>query len=68
VLYQDYLPSSWGMFYPTAWDFAFLAGSLGLFFVLYLLYARGLPVVSMFELRRLVQRRDAADTRRGDPA
>ena len=33
-LYQDFLPSSWGMFYPTVWDIAFLAGSIGLFFVL----------------------------------
>ncbi|MBV8341045.1 MAG: polysulfide reductase NrfD [Gammaproteobacteria bacterium] len=59
TLYEDYLPSSWGMFHPTAWDFAFLAGSLGLFCALYLLYARRLPVVSMFELRKLLARRAA---------
>jgi Ni/Fe-hydrogenase subunit HybB-like protein len=51
-LYQDYVPSSWGMFYPTFWDIAFLAGSLGLFFLLYLLFVRLAPVVSMFELRK----------------
>jgi hypothetical protein len=28
-LYQDFVPSSWGMFYPTFWDIAFLAGSAG---------------------------------------
>ena len=39
-LYQDFLPSSWGMFYPTFWDIAFLAGSVGLFFVLYLMFVR----------------------------
>ncbi len=59
ALYEDYLPSSWGMFYPTAWDLAFLAGSIGLFFALYLLFARRLPVVSMFELRKLLHRRTA---------
>ena len=60
-LYEDFLPSSWGMFYPTFWDIAFLVGSLGLFFVLYLLFVRLGPVVSMFELRKLVHKRaDAA--------
>ena len=59
-LHRDFLPSSWGMFYPTLWDFAFLVGSLGLFFVLFLLFVRLLPVVSMFELRRLLQRRARA--------
>jgi len=53
-LYQDFVPSSGGMFYPTFWDIAFLAGSIGLFFLLFLLFVRLLPVVSMFELRKLV--------------
>jgi Ni/Fe-hydrogenase subunit HybB-like protein len=53
-LYRDFLPSSWGMFYPTFWDIAFLAGSVGLFFLLYLLFVRLLPVVAMFELRKLI--------------
>ena len=56
-LYQDFLPSSWGMFYPTVWDIAFLAGSVGLFFVLYLIFVRLAPVASMFELRKLLHRR-----------
>jgi Ni/Fe-hydrogenase subunit HybB-like protein len=51
-LYRDYVPSSWGMFYPTFWDIAFLLGSLGLFFVLYLAFVRVAPVVSMFEVRK----------------
>ena len=57
TLYRDYLPSSWGMFYPTLWDFAFLFGSLGLFFVLYLAFVRLVPVISMFELRKFLHRR-----------
>jgi len=56
-LYRDFVPSSWGMFYPTFWDIAFLAGSVGLFFVMYLSFVRLLPVVSMFELRKLVRKR-----------
>jgi molybdopterin-containing oxidoreductase family membrane subunit len=56
-LYRDFLPSSWGMFYPTFWDLAFLAGSIGLFFALFLLFVRWLPVLPIFELRRLVTRK-----------
>ena len=59
-LYQDFLPSSWGMFYPTLWDLAFLFGSIGLFFALFLLFVRWLPLVSMFELRKLVHRHGGA--------
>ena len=55
-LYRDFLPSSWGMFYPTLWDLAFLFGSIGLFFVLFLLFVRWLPLVSMYELRKLAHR------------
>ncbi|MGC1728520.1 MAG: NrfD/PsrC family molybdoenzyme membrane anchor subunit [Steroidobacteraceae bacterium] len=68
TLYQDYLPSSWGMFYPTLWDIAFLAGSIGLFFVLYLLFVRLAPVVSMFELRKLLHRRGPDGRYRAEPA
>ena len=50
-LYWPHLPSSWGMFYPTFWDIAFLAGSVGLFLVLFLLFTRLVPVLSMAELR-----------------
>lgn len=55
-LYHDFLPSSWGMFYPTFWDIAFLAGSIGLFFLLFLLFVRVLPIVSMSDMRKLVHR------------
>jgi molybdopterin-containing oxidoreductase family membrane subunit len=52
-LYRDFLPSSWGMFYPTFWDIAFLAGSIGLFLLLFLLFVRLLPLLPMSELRKL---------------
>jgi molybdopterin-containing oxidoreductase family membrane subunit len=51
-LYRDFLPSSWGMFYPTFWDFAFLAGSIGLFALLFLIFVRVLPVLPIAELRK----------------
>ncbi|HEX7128528.1 MAG TPA: NrfD/PsrC family molybdoenzyme membrane anchor subunit [Rhodanobacteraceae bacterium] len=54
-LYEDFVPSAWGMFWPTFWDLAFLAGSVGLFYFMFLLFVRLLPVLSMFELRKLAQ-------------
>ena len=37
-LHRDFLPSSWGMYTPTFWDFAILAGTFGLFFTLFCLF------------------------------
>ncbi|MGH9326316.1 MAG: NrfD/PsrC family molybdoenzyme membrane anchor subunit [Terriglobia bacterium] len=53
-LSRDFVPSSWGMFYPTNTDWEVLFGSLGLFFVLFYLFARFLPSISIFEMRHLV--------------
>ncbi len=39
-LHRDYLPSSWGMFQPTVWDYLTFFGSIGLFGVLFLLFLR----------------------------
>jgi molybdopterin-containing oxidoreductase family membrane subunit len=54
TLFRTYLPSSWGMFYPTLWDLIFLFGSIGLFLLLFTLFVRWLPIVAMFEMRKLV--------------
>jgi molybdopterin-containing oxidoreductase family membrane subunit len=53
-LHRDFLPSSWGMFSPTVWDWATLAGSIGLFLMLLFLFIRVLPMISIFEMRELV--------------
>lgn len=50
-LHRDYLPSSWSTFVPTPVDFAVLAGSFGLFFTLFLLFCRLLPMISMSEVK-----------------
>ncbi len=55
-LHRDYLPSSWGRYAPTGWDYAGLFGSIGLFFALMLLFLRFLPMMSMAELRELLPR------------
>jgi len=52
-LHRDFLPSSWGMYYPTRWDWATYLGTIGLFFTLFLLFIRFLPMISIFEMRGL---------------
>jgi molybdopterin-containing oxidoreductase family membrane subunit len=43
------------MYSPTFWDWATLAGSLGLFACLMFLFLRLLPAISMSEMRELVE-------------
>jgi molybdopterin-containing oxidoreductase family membrane subunit len=50
-LSRDFLPSSWGYFRPSLWDFTTLAGSFGLFFTLFLLFCRYLPMVAISEVK-----------------
>ncbi len=50
-LARDFLPSSWGYFIPTSFDYMTLAGSFGLFFTLFLLFCRFLPMVAMAEVK-----------------
>ncbi|GAA4327700.1 polysulfide reductase NrfD [Pigmentiphaga soli] len=53
--HRDFLPSSWGVFLPTAWDWTFLLGSVALFAWLFLLFVRFLPLISMAEMRAQVR-------------
>jgi molybdopterin-containing oxidoreductase family membrane subunit len=52
-LHRDFVPSSWGMYYPTRWDWATFLGTIGFFFLLFLLFIRFLPMISIFEMRGL---------------
>jgi molybdopterin-containing oxidoreductase family membrane subunit len=53
-LHRDFLPSSWGMFYPTRWDYMTFFGTIGLFVTLFFLFIRALPMISIFEMRTIV--------------
>jgi molybdopterin-containing oxidoreductase family membrane subunit len=53
-LHRDYLPSSWGMYRPTFWDWSTFLGTMGLFLALLFLFLRLLPAISMSEMRALV--------------
>ena len=57
-LHRDFMPSAWGMYSPTIWDWGVLFGSLGLFLALMFLFIRLLPMISIFELRGLVTKTD----------
>ena len=51
---RDFLPSSWHQFKPTSIDLLMLAGSFGLFFTLFLLFCRYLPMVAMAEVKQIL--------------
>jgi Ni/Fe-hydrogenase subunit HybB-like protein len=53
-LHRDFLPSSWGMFYPTIWDWMTFIGTMGLFLCLLFLFVRFLPMISIYEMRTLL--------------
>lgn len=53
-LHRDFLPSSWGMYSGTFWDWSTYIGTIGLFLTLLFLFVRFLPVISIFEMRTLV--------------
>ena len=53
-LHRDFLPSSWGIYIPSKWDWATYAGTLGFFMFLIFLFVRALPSISIFEVREVV--------------
>ena len=53
-LHRDFLPSSWGMYWPTIWDWAIYVGTLGFFMTCIFLFIRVLPMITIFELRMLL--------------
>ena len=54
-IHRDYLPSSWSMFSPTFVDIGIYIGTIGFFFVLFLLYARTFPVIAQAELKTILK-------------
>ncbi len=54
-LHRDYLPSSWTMFSPTFVDIGIFIGTIGFFFVLFLLYARTFPVIAQAEVKTILK-------------
>jgi molybdopterin-containing oxidoreductase family membrane subunit len=65
-LHRDFMPSSWGMYYPTVWDWATYIGTIGLFFMLIFLFVRVMPSISIFEMRTLVPPEGTSEGRNGE--
>ena len=57
-LHRDFLPSSWGYFSPTVIDILTLMGSFGLFFTLFLLFLRWVPMVAIAEVKAVLPQSD----------
>ena len=53
-LYRDYLPSSWGTYKATRWDYGTFLGTMGLFTFLFFLFVRFIPMIPMSEVRMLL--------------
>jgi molybdopterin-containing oxidoreductase family membrane subunit len=54
-IHRDYLPSSWSMHYPSHIDLGVYVGTIGLFFVFFLLFARFFPVLPIAELKTILK-------------
>ena len=54
-LHRDYVPSSWTMFYPTWVDIGVFVGTIGIFFTLFLCFARFFPVLALNELKSILK-------------
>ena len=54
-LHRDYIPSNWTMFHPTFVDIGIFIGTIGIFGVLFLLYARTFPVLALNELKTILK-------------
>jgi molybdopterin-containing oxidoreductase family membrane subunit len=53
-LHRDFLPSSWGMYSGTEYDWAAFLGTIGLFLTLMFLFVRFVPAISIFEMRTIL--------------
>lgn len=54
---RPHLPSASGYFHPSFWDWSLFAGTVGLFATGFLLCIRFIPVISIFEMRELLEKR-----------
>ncbi len=54
-IHRDYIPSSWNLFHPTFVDIGLFLGTIGIFFVLFLLYSRVFPVLALNEVKTILR-------------
>jgi len=61
-LHRDFLPSSWGMYQATKWDWSMFLGTIGLFLSLMFLFVRFLPMISIFEIRGILPQAEVKES------
>lgn len=54
-LHRDFLPSSWAMYHATWVELGIYMGTFGLFFTLFLLFAKYLPVIAIAEVKIILK-------------
>jgi molybdopterin-containing oxidoreductase family membrane subunit len=59
TLSRGFLAAQWSFYLPTLWDWALLAGTLGFFWFLFMIFVRLVPAVSMHEVRQLAREEGA---------
>ncbi|MCC6731441.1 MAG: polysulfide reductase NrfD [Chthonomonadales bacterium] len=55
-LHRDYLPSSWGYYTPSVWDWATFLGTLGFFTFMMFMFVRFVPMINIFEVKELLHK------------
>ena len=68
-LERSFVPSTWTSYVPTSVEVATLIGGFGLFFTLFLLFCRFVPIIAMAETKAVLQAHPVPDARpiRMDP-
>jgi Ni/Fe-hydrogenase subunit HybB-like protein len=67
-LERDFLPAAWQTYIPSVWEWTLLAGTVGLFVCLYLLFVRLLPMISIFELKEVMMEEERLGGHRAAPS
>jgi molybdopterin-containing oxidoreductase family membrane subunit len=57
TLTREYMPSAWGRYAPTVWDWALYIGTFGMFFTFFMLFVRYVPMISITEMRELLPKK-----------
>jgi hypothetical protein len=63
-LTRDFVPSAWGRYSATFWDYSTFIGTIGLFVMLIFLFVRVLPAIAIAEMRELVAEQSQSDEER----
>ena len=64
---REFVPSKWDMYYPTRWDWATWLGRLVCSLLLFYLFIRFLPMISIVEVRSSSARDEEERSTRGAP-